>query len=371
MKPMRAARLLTILLIAAVASCGPLPRGAAVRGEIERDTIDTAGYAYYPVTRALLPTLDAWPAVNVERSYGWPKAGGGSIGRILAPGDVVGITIWESSENSLLTSAGARNANLGSMVISPRGTVFLPYAGEVRIAGMAPDRARSVLQARIDSIAAAAQVQLSAQAGRSNSVDLVSGVASPGTFPLTDRNTSVLSLISQGGGIPPTMRNPRVKLQRGHKIFATSVDRLYDNPALDSVLRGGDKVIVEEDERYFLALGATGTEKIVYFDRDYVTALEAISMVGGILDSRADPEGILVLREYPRAALGAGLRGPREQRVVFSIDLTEADGLFSAKNMQIYPQDVVLATESPVSTLQVALGLIGTTFGLANAVASN
>ena len=38
------------------------------------------------------------------------------------------------------------------------------------------------------------------------------------------------------------------------------MERLLADPSLDTTLRGGDKIYVEKDERYFLSLGATGRE---------------------------------------------------------------------------------------------------------------
>jgi polysaccharide export outer membrane protein len=360
--------LVSLALSTALSACGTLPQGAALRTEITRGSEDAeTDFAFYPVTRALLPTLDAWPAVASEYSHGWPKGSHGSTGQIIQPGDLVEIQIWDNQDNSLLMSNGQRVASLGEVAVSPSGRVFIPYVGDVRISGMGPDRAREAIQNELMMISPSAQVQLLMQAGRQNTVDLVSGVAKPGSYPLPDRNFSVLSLISQGGGVPKDMRNPRVRLQRGDRTYLNTVERLFSNPGMDTVLTGGDKVIVEEDERFFLSLGAAGKEQIVYFDRDRITALEAISMIGGLTDSRADPEGVLILREYPRSALSAGARGPREQRVVFAIDMTTADGLFSARNMLIQPGDVVLATESPVVRVQTVVGLIGAGFGLLTA----
>lgn len=358
--------MLTGLLVASLAGCSGLPRGAALRAEISRPaTADQADYAFYPVTRALLPTVQEWPRVGSVPTDGWPRATAGSLGQIIQPGDVVAINIWDSSDNSLLTGLEERQASLGEMVVSPAGRVFIPYVGEVRVAGMAPGRARSAIQLQLSNIAPAAQVQLQLIEGNQNSVSVAAGVNAPGVFPLRDRATSVLSVISQAGGVSPELRNPRIRLQRGHRNYATSLKRLYEYPEADATLRAGDTIIVEQDDRYFLALGAAGKEELIYFPQDHVTALEAISLIGGITDTRADPEGVLVLREYPTSALAAGLRGPRKSRVIFAIDMTSADGLFSAKNLQIMPGDVVLATESPVSSVQVALSLLGGGVGFA------
>ncbi|PZX18276.1 polysaccharide export outer membrane protein [Palleronia aestuarii] len=360
---------LLLCALTGLTACSGLPRGAALKSEIRRDAAAEEGeFAFYPVTRGLLPTLAAWPAINAERSAGWPRQSAGSDGQIIAAGDTVVVRIWDSSDNSLLTSIEQRSAELGPLTVSSAGRVFVPYVGEVRIAGMSPERAREAIQNELTQIAPSAQVQLALEEGNLNSVAVVDGVGRPGTYPLVGRNVSILSVLSEAGGVNGNLRNPRVKLQRGGTLYATSLDSLYENPARDALVRAGDRVIVEEDERFFLSLGAAGREAIVNFPQDELTALEAISLIGGITDTRADPEGVLVLREYPPSALATGLRGPRQTRVIFSIDLTTADGLFSAQNMQIMPKDVVLATESPVSSIQLAIGLLAGGVGLATRV---
>lgn len=42
-------------------------------------------------------------------------------------------------------------------------------------------------------------MQLSVQSGQGNSVDIVTGVAQPGVYPLPDRNSTILSLLAQAG----------------------------------------------------------------------------------------------------------------------------------------------------------------------------
>ena len=98
-----------------------------------------------------------------------------------------------------------------------------------------------------------------------------------------------------------------------------------------------------------------------------VSAMDAVAIMGGFQDSKADPKGLLVLREYPASASRAGVRGPRQSRVVFSLDLTTADGLFSARRFQINPDDLVMATESPINDALTVSNVIGNFFGVFSA----
>tara|TARA_R110002020_G_scaffold473875_1_gene703792 strand:- start:26819 stop:27949 length:1131 start_codon:yes stop_codon:yes gene_type:complete len=372
MKPMRklTSHAIWIVLGLTLAACGTLPRGAAIQSEIIKGAQEPeADFAVYTVTKAFLPSVATWPTTG-ERSYGWLSSSHGSDAQIIRSGDTLDVVIWDSSENSLLMSPGARQTNLAGVRVSEAGTIFVPYLGKVRVADRTPDSARSLLQRQLESLAPGAQVQLSMTEGRTNSVDMVSGVRAPGNIKLPDQNFSVLGAITAAGGVNENLTNPQVRLTRGNQTYRTSLKRLFENPELDTRLQGGDQVIVEADLRYFLSLGAAGNESQFNFNRDTVSALDALSIIGGVNDFRANPKGVLILREYPATALDAGTRGPRQQRVVFSIDLTTSDGLFSARNFNIHSGDLVLATESAVSNIRTVAGLIGSAFGIIN-VATN
>lgn len=349
-----------LVLCALLPACSNLPRTAAAERDILAAPEEERDFSIYPVTRASLPALAGWPRTGPGHVENWPGRAPGGPGRVIAPGDLLKIVVWDNEENSLLNTAAQRSVNLDTVEVTPEGTVFMPYLENVHVAGLSPEAARRAIQTQMTTLMPSSQVQLSMAPGRGNSVDLVAGVSRPGSYPLVDRNYSVLSLLSQGGGISPTLRNPQVRLMRGANRYTISLERLYSNPALDTTLRGGDKVFVEEDQRYFLGLGAAGRQTIVYFPKEEVTALDAISLVSGVDANRGNPRGVLVLREYPVSALRAGGRGgPEKERTVFTLDLTTADGLFSARKFAINPGDVVLVTESPVNALRTILSLIG------------
>ncbi|SLN19321.1 Polysaccharide biosynthesis/export protein [Aquimixticola soesokkakensis] len=355
------------MVVMAVATTGcSLPRGAAMQSEITgaARNAETADFAVQPVTRAALPALLSWPSTDNTPRYSWMGRTGGSSTPLLAAGDVISLVIWDSAQSGLLAGPGALVTPMSDLRVSGAGEIFIPYVGNLRVSGMSPDHARETIQTALDGYIPGVQVQLAAQPGRGNTVDMVSGVAGPGAYPLVDRNTTVLSLIAQAGGVPAALNNPRVKIFRGSKIYGTSLESLYESPDRDALVLGGDRVIVTPDERTFLALGATGSEAMIEFPKDTVTVADALSLIGGISDSRADPRGLLILRSYPASALRSG--GPTRAQVVFTVDLTSADGLFAASKFPIMPDDLVYATESPVANIQTVFGLVGRAFGLSS-----
>ena len=362
---------LIALTCLALAACGRLPASGPASNEILSQVAeDNNEFAVYRVTRAFLPTVEKWPVTGKIERIGWIGKTTGASSQIIQSGDVLNLTIWDSSDNSLLTGTEQRAVQLDESRVAPNGTVFVPYIGDVSVVGLTPDLARREIQAQLEAIVPSAQVQLSMTEGRSNSVELVGGVGAPGTYPMPDRNYSVMSLIAAGGGVRTGINNPQIRLVRGASIYGTSIERLLDNPGYDTLLRGGDKVFVEDDKRYFLSFGATGTEALHTFPKDDVSAMDAISIIGGVNERLADPRGLLILREYPSSAVSPGVRGPRNTRVVFSVDLTNFDGLFSARNFPVNSGDVVIATESPINDVLTISQIFGQFFGVFNAANS-
>lgn len=341
-----------------------LPRGAAVQKEIlDQSDAETPDIAIYPVTRFQLPLYRGWPTSGIDRNFGWLGHGHSPDGVRIKAYDTLNLIVWDSEQNSLLTSDTEKLVEIPNLRVNRSGQIFVPYIGDLRVADKTPDGARRQIQRAMEEIVPSAQVQLSLVAGNRSSVSLVSGVGNPGSYPLNDEHMTVLNLISLGGG-PADLRNPHVRLIRNGRTYRTSLDRLYDNPGLDTTLRGGDKILVEADERYFRALGATGREELVYFENPTISALDAMSLVGGISDARGNPKGVLILREYKAKDVRPDNSGPSNTRAVFTIDLTTSDGLFSAGQFQIHSRDTVLVTESPLNSTQTVLSLVGSVFGL-------
>lgn len=348
-------------------ACTLLPRGAGLQREVlnnqhSMDPDAPVDFGVVAVVRENLAAFAAWPGVD-EHGLDWIRRIDQPNNRIIAPGDMVSVTIWSTEDNGLLTSVGERFVRMPELRVSSSGTLFLPYIGTIRVSGMSPETARARIEDQYLVVTPSAQVQLEMIEGRANTVSLVSGVAQPGLYPLPDRDFTVMNLIAEGGGVQQSLRNPQIRLQRGGTLYGTSMADLLDSPALDTTLQGGDKVYVEDDERYFLSLGAAGSEQLHSFTKDKISALDAMSIVGGVQDSRADPQGILVLREYPESAVRYDGSGPDNTRMVFTIDLTSADGLFSARRFAIQSGDLVYVAESPLTAADSVVAIIASAFG--------
>ena len=362
---------LCLCLVVSLTACGLIPRGAGLQSEILAATRDedgqaTTNFAIEPVTQANLATFIQWPPVS-SAHYHWINRVDQPNTRIIRPGDTIDITLWTTEVNGgLLTAPGQRSVMLDGLRVSSSGSIFLPYLGDFRVSGNSPERARERIEERYSETIPSVQVQLSFIEGTQQTVSLISGVNGAGSYPLPDGDFTILQLLAEGGGISGNLTNPQVRLHRDGRIFGVSAARLLDEPRLNTTLVGGDKIYVEEDDRTFMSLGAAGSEAIHTFPSDHVTALEALSIIGGVSETRADAQGILILRRYPVAKVTADRSGPDHPRTIFTLDLTSADGLFSAGQFLLQPNDLVYVSESPLTAAQSILSIFGAALGISN-----
>ena len=364
-------RIISVFACFALVSCG-LPRGAGFQSEVlaaadantaaegEEPTYD---FAVYEVNRDTLPVVQRWP-VTGSRSLPWIRAVEQPASLLIAPGDEVQLTIWDAEENSLLAGTGQRATPLQPAQVSSDGRIFVPYIGDLRISGMAPMTARQRIEEELIRTIPSAQVQLVVEPGQGNTANMAYGVAAPGLYPLPNRNFKILDLFSQVGGPSPDLNSPQVRLVRDGRTYGIPFERLLREPSLNIAVRGGDRIYVEDDDRKFITLGATGSQSIFDFPETDLSALEAIALIGGVNAGSANPEGILILREYQPGAVKDGIAGPPQERVVFTIDLTSADGLFSAGRFMLEGDDLIYGTESALGPALTLVSLSNTVGGL-------
>ena len=247
--------------------------------------------------------------------------------------------------------------------VGSAGRIFVPFIGELRVTGMSPTTARQCIEEELVRTVPSVQVQLVVEPGRANTANLASGVTAPGLYPLADRNFKILELFLLAGGPSATMTAPQVRLVRDGQTHGVPFSRLLEEPNLNTTVRGGDRIFVVDDDRKFITPGATGSQSIFDFPEPEFSALQALALIGGVNAGTANPESILITRAYDPSAVRDGISGPPKDRVVFTIDMTSADGVFSAGSFLLEGGDLIYGTES-------ALGPALTVFGLGNSLSA-
>ncbi len=354
-----AAALSLVALLLGTASCG-LPRSGPNKSEIYKGSVLEGGDAFIvsvnpQVTRA----TSVVPALGFSSTF----LNAGVMGSdVISPGDVLSLTVFENvKDDPLLGNTGQRVSALSTVQVDGQGFIFIPYAGRIKAAGNTPEGVRDAITRKLDPQTPDPQVTVSRVAGDGSAVTVAGSVAGQGNYPIDRAARTLTAMVSKAGGvtIPPSVAVVRVT--RGNRSETVWLEDLYANPSLDIALRPGDQIVIEQDSRSFVALGATGAQNRVPFTSQTLSALEAIATVGGLNSNLADPTGVFVLRNEPEAIANAvlgrtDLQGA--QRMVYVLDLTQPTGMFEARDFLIRDGDTVYVTEAPFVQWNKTLGAI-------------
>lgn len=335
-----------IAALAVMSSCG-LPRVGPNKREIFAGSVQNEGDAFIisvndRVTRATAVV----PALGFSDAF----KNAGIVGSdTIRPGDTLGLTIWENVDAPLLGVVGTPSV-LEEVQVDGAGFIFVPYAGRIRAAGNSPEAIRRIITAKLKDQTPDPQVQVRRAAGDGSTVSLVGSVGGQGVYAIERPTRTLATMLARAGGITIAPEIAQITVIRGEMRSKIWFQDLFEFPQFDIALRGGDRILIEEDTRAFTALGATGSQARVPFQTQTLSAIEAIATVGGLLTSSADPTGVFIMRnenqDISNQVLGRGdLVG--EQRMVYVLDLTKPNGMFMARDFSVRDGDTLYVTEAP------------------------
>jgi polysaccharide export outer membrane protein len=367
----RAAVLGALASASAVAGCG-LPRPGPSKREIFAGSVLQDGDAFIVTVNARVTRATA-----VLPSFGFSQdfQNAGLVGSdTLSPGDTLQITVFENvKDDPLLGNTGQRVSQLTEVQVDGQGYIFIPYAGRIKAAGQTPEGLRQAITRKLDAQTPDPQISVSRLAGDGSSVTLSGSVMAPGVYPIERPTRTLAAMLAKAGGVSIDPATALVRVTRAGKTGKVWMKDLWEHPSLDIALRPGDQIVIEEDQRRFTALGATGTQALVPFESETLSAVEALATVGGLQTVAADPTGVFVFRneaaEIANVVLGRkDLVGA--QRMVYVLDLTAPTGMFEARDFLIRDGDTVYVTEAPYvqwnKTLAALTGATGATSNLAS-----
>lgn len=362
-----------IALLAAVAivsSCG-LPQVGPNKRQIYAGSVQQEGDAFVVavndrVSRATAVT----PALGFSQQFINASTLGSDT---ISAGDTLGLTIWENVDDGLLAAQGGNATSLEEVQVDGSGFIFVPYAGRIKAAGNSPEAIRRIITQRLSEQTPDPQVQVRRVAGDGATVSLIGAVSAQGVYAIERPTRTLSTMLARAGGVSIVPEIAQVTVLRGNMRGQIWFEDLYDHPELDIALRGGDKILIEEDSRSFTALGATGSQQKVAFESQTLSALEAIAQVGGLNAGTADPTGVFIFRNEPQEVVEQVL-GRTDligaQRMIYVLDLTKPNGLFMARDFVIRDSDTLYVTEAPFTQWSKVISSITESAGSLNSLGS-
>lgn len=203
-----------------------------------------------------------------------PAGGTDSLAR-LGAGDSVAIQVYGQPD---MTS---------TLYVGDDGTIRVPLAGPVRVAGLSPVQAAERVEKALKDggYFVNPHVTLTLVQSRSQRVSVLGDVKLPGSYAI-DPNTTVFDLLAQAGGVTENGADTgyvRRHDAEGHvHSYPVDLRGLGDskNPLPNQRLQGGDEVYVPQAEHFYIYGEVTMPN--MYKLEPGMTVIQAIARAGGI-----------------------------------------------------------------------------------------
>ena len=193
----------------------------------------------------------------------------------LGPGDSVSIQVYGQPDMAT------------TVYVSDDGTIPVPLAGPVQIAGLSPAEASQRIEKALKDgkFLVHPQVTLTVMVSRSQRVSVLGQVGKPGVYPI-ESNTTIFDLLAMAGGALETgsdeifllRKDAGGTLQR-YPINLKGLDNAK-NAIPAQALRGGDSILVPKAEQFYIYGEITSPKK--YRVEPGMTVVQAIAVAGGV-----------------------------------------------------------------------------------------
>ncbi|HZV04616.1 MAG TPA: polysaccharide biosynthesis/export family protein [Gemmataceae bacterium] len=323
----------------------------------------------------------------------------------LRPGDSVALTIFETGGPSLFSNPTAvplqtpsnspyvppqsSATTIAPQIIEPNGTVNVPFAGAVVVAGKTPLQASNFIAQSLSKETRNPQVVVTLVNNVADTASVGGDVNRAGPFPLSLRGERLLDAIDYAGGVKYPLSEMDIRLIRRHTAATVPLQAIINDPNENVVIEPNDEIVAIHNPKTFTVLGATTRVAQYNFDTPTVTLAEAVARAGGPTDVAGNPAGVYVFRREPtplaasilqtvaagpdavtnfgQPAQSVPLVGPTTL-MVYRVDMNTADGYFLAQKIQVHDKDIIVITDAVGTQLlkltTIARGFSGILFDL-------
>jgi len=356
-----------------VTGCGTVPSAGPTASEIvsnESNTGIISGYVVVDIDERIAAIVAKRQAPTL---YGMFRDSRRPPDVRIGSGDAVTVTIWEAGSGGLFSSAsidrnspGSRTATIPEQEVSQNGTIQVPYAGRLKIAGLRPAEAESLIVDSLRGKAIEPQAVVTITKNRNNTVTVTGEVTNGMLAPVSVKGDRVLDVIAAAGGLRAPGHEVFVRLTRGEKSANVPFNILLADARENVYVRPGDVLTVVREPQRFTAFGGTGRNELIQFDAAGMTLEQALARAGGLLDFRADSTGVFLLRFEPASLVAEMLPERKEQiatnyvPVVYRLNLRNANSYFMARAFPMRDKDILYVANAPLTEVQKFLSVIGT-----------
>ncbi len=369
----------------ALSGCSLIPSSGPSRSQVESANQEYKG-SEIPVVDLTGDVVQNLSSASKHDAFSQAFIADHSPSYVMGPGDVVQVSIWEAPPAVLFGMAGigqgtrAAGAGMGATTAGPAtfpeqmvaadGTINVPFAGNVAVAGKTPQQVEGEIADRLKDMANQPQVMLRVVRNATSVVTVVGEVNQNTSMPLTAKGERLLDAIAAAGGVKQPVGKMTVRVTRGNAAHAMPLEAVIQDPKENVVLQPGDVVTALFQPNSFTALGAVVKNDEVSFEAQGITLAQALGRVGGPDDTRADAKGAFIFR-FEEKDVAVTVTGRKEKDlpvtpdgrvpIVYRVDLKEPAMFLLAQNFPMHNKDVIYIANAPVAQLQKFLNIIVST----------
>ena len=264
-------------------------------------------------------------------------------------GDILSIVVWDHPELNagaagVPAGVGADNAPgatpVAGFIVDHEGMIQFPYAGQLKVAGLTQDQARTALAQRLSKYIRNPNVTLRVQSYRSKRVYVDGEVKAPGLQAINDIPMTLMEAVNRSGGFLPSADQSQVLLTRGGETYRINVPQLVQrgvNPN-SIMLANGDVVrVVSRDASKVFISGEVMQPRALPMINGRLSLNEALGESGGINPISGDAKQIYVVRKSAT------------DPVVYQLDAEQTGALALAEGFELEPKDVVYVAATPLT----------------------
>lgn len=369
-KPQLGSALIIALAAGFLASCSTLPSS----GPNRKETVQVEASPVLPIQVVDIDDATARRVLAADKRTRFADifSGGGSPGFRVGAGDLLEVSIWEAPPATLFGTTAfdprqgpttTRVTTFPEQMVSHKGTINVPFAGMVPVAGTTTQQIEAEIARRLQGKANQPQVMVRVTKNATSNVTVVGEVAQSLRMPLTDKGERLLDSIAAAGGVRQPVGKMTLQLTRGEIVQTMPLDAVIQDPKQNVFLQPGDVVTALFQPHSFTALGATGKNEEIPFEAQGISLAQALARSGGVLDQRADARGVFVFRfEDPAAVDNAEAKAQMtpdgKVPVVYRIDLKDPRSFFVAQSFPVRNRDVMYVSNASAAELQKFMNIL-------------
>lgn len=369
-----------VLVVAGVFVTGCSLPGIAFHGsQVKRAAGNKQPYEIQRITPSLLEKqAKARQGADIGKSNPGLSKSLNDYAYKVEPQDVIGIIVWghpEFSAGGSLSATLLKNTpsqsgmpvgNSGpsgsepqepaGFTVQPDGTIFFPYVGQIKVAGLTTDQIRAKLSKALAKYLVDPQINVAVTGFHSQTYQLAGAVVKPGLYPITNVPLTVSQAIQAAGGILQTVPNVTVASKASataladlsHVLYIHDGKRTilnmknffeYGDKSQDRLLHAGDIVQVPDNtfDQVHL-IGEVQQPGNYPLDNGQINLAQALGAAGGLNLTSANASRIFVFR------------GAYSKPQIFWLDARSPEAMLLATQFKLKPQDVVYVATAGIST---------------------